>query len=81
MKNKKCKVTLVSEDINKVKNWIEKINQTFEFVQNSDIRKVSFESEKIIDYRSDVYFESKESKNNIYIAMNQIKANPITFLR
>jgi penicillin-binding protein-related factor A (putative recombinase) len=81
MKYKKCKVLLVSENINEVKNWIKEIKECifFKKVENTEIRKCFFESENITDYRTEVYFESKASKNNIYFSMNNIKSNPIKF--
>ena len=85
MKTKKCKIFLVSEDKKQLKNWINQYKETFKSVknpvENTKIRKCVFEDgdNEIIDFRSEIIFYSKLSKNNIYFLSNQIKANPIKF--
>lgn len=85
MKNKKCEILLVSEEVNQLKNWIKQYNETFKSVknpvQNTDIRKCVFQdgAEKITDFRSNIVFYSNLSRNNIYFISNQIKSNPIKF--
>jgi len=77
---KNCAVKLISENRNEVKKWLKQIEETFGSIYHTEIKKVCFESENITDYRTTVYFDSTESKNEIYKKMNQIKANPIKFL-
>lgn len=85
MKFKTCKILLVSEDKKELLSWIEKYKQEFKSIKNpvqsSDIRKCEFKDGQniIVDYRAEVIFTSKLSKNNIYFLSNQIKANPINF--
>lgn len=82
-KIKKCSVSLVSENRQEIEKWIQEIkgeNIFFKQVESTEIRECLFESLNITDYRSNVTFVSKASKNNIYWAMNQIKSNPIQFL-
>lgn len=81
MKTKLCEVVLISENINQLTDWIEKIEDAFCNIYKYNFRECFFESEKITDYRINIQFESSETKNNIYIKMNQIKANPIKFLQ
>jgi hypothetical protein len=81
MKTKLCEVVLISEDINTLTNWIEKIEDTFNGVYKFNFRECFFKSENITDYRINIRFESNESKNKIYEKMNLIKANPIKFLK
>ena len=49
MKNKikNCKVELVSENEEELKNWINQIKNTFEGFFNTNIRTCFFESENI----------------------------------
>lgn len=83
MKFKTCKIKLVSEDRNELINWIEQVKNEifFKKVEASKIYECSFnmDNKTVKDYRVNISFISKASKNNIYWAMNQIKATPITF--
>lgn len=85
MKTKKCTIFLVSENKEELKNWINQYKESFKSVkntvENTNIRKCVFEdgNNKIVDFRSEITFYSKLSKNNIYFLSNQIKANPIKF--
>ena len=79
MKIKICEVLLVSENINELTNWIEKIENTFDEVYKFNFRECFFKSENINDFRINIRFESSETKNAIYMKMNSIKANPIKF--
>ena len=81
MKNiKNCAVKLISENKEEINKWLKEIKQTFGSIYNTKVKEFYFESENIIDFRTTVYFDSKESKNEIYKKMNLIKANPIKFL-
>ena len=82
MKNKICEVKLVSEDINQLINWIEKIEDNFENVLKYNFKECCFyiDGLKIIDYRILIQFESQGTKNKIYEKMNSIKSNPIKFI-
>lgn len=80
MKNKLCEVLLVSEDINQLTNWIEDIENTFDDVYKFNFRECFFKTENITDFRINIQFRSSGTKNEIYIKMNRIKANPIKFL-
>lgn len=83
MKNKikNCKVELVSENEEELKNWINQIKNTFEGFFNTNIRTCFFESENIKDYRTTVLFVAEGTKESIYKKMNSIKSNPIIFLK
>ena len=78
-KNKLCEVVLISEDINDITNWIEKIEDTFEEIYKFNFRECFFKNINIKDFRINIQFKSAESKNIIYSKMNAIKANPIKF--
>ena len=84
MKYKKCEILLVSKNYKELKSWIKKYeNETISFrdVDHTKIRQCIFidGNEKIIDFRTNLTFVSKASKNNIYFLSNNIKANPIKF--
>ena len=83
MKNKLCEVLLVSEDINDLNNWLLKIEKVFNDVNGSNFRECYFDIDglKVKDYRIKVQFRYSGTKNEIYKLMNEIKANPITFLK
>jgi hypothetical protein len=74
-------VVLISEDINQLTEWIEKIENTFDNVYKFNFRECFFSSLNITDFRISIQFESSEIKNEIYKKMNAIKSNPIKFLK
>ena len=76
MKNKLCKVSINNETKPEILNTFKSIQGEISFnsVQEVNLRHLEY------GFKMDVYFESKLSKNNIYFIMNQIQANPITFL-
>lgn len=78
-KLKNCAVKLVSENKKDVLKWLKQIKKEFGEIHNTDIKKCCFDSENITDYRTTVYFDSTETKEQIYLRMNKIKANPIHF--
>jgi len=80
---KRCKVLLVSEDINELNDWIEKIEDVFINIYKYNFRECIFgiDGLKVVDFRVDVEFESEGTKNEIYKKMNEIKSNPIKFIK
>lgn len=84
MKTKKCRVDLVAKTLLDLGNLIERIDEVFENVTNSNVRKIDWaasdDGEAFSDFRTSVYFYCTGTKNNVYKLMNQIKPNPITFL-
>lgn len=83
MKRKNCRVDLVATTVKELGNLIERIEKQFDNVTNTEIREVDWSgSENIdVDFRCSVFFSAEKSKKQIYETMNNIKANPITFLR
>lgn len=83
MKTKNCRVDLVSDSIKELGNLIERIDEQFVYVTNTEIRTVDWSGNENIDvdYRCSVFFSAEKSKKQIYEIMNKIKANPITFLK
>ena len=81
MKTKNCKVDLVENSIKELGNLIERIDEQFDNVTNTEYRRVEWLETKDTDYRCSVFFSAEKSKKQIYEIMNSIKANPITFLK
>ena len=83
MKTKNCRVNLVVDSIKELNNLIERIDEQFDNVTNTEIRTVDWREQQIdeVDYRCSVFFSAQKSKKQIYEIMNSIKANPITFLK
>ncbi len=83
MKTKNCRVNLVENSIKELGNLIERIDEQFDNVTNTEIREVDWREQQIdeVDYRCSVFFSAQKSKRQIYEIMNSIKANPITFLK
>ena len=82
MKTKNCRVNLAVDSIKELNNLIERIDEQFDNVTNTEIRTVDWSGNENIDvdFRCRIYFTSIESKIKIYKKMNQIKANPIKFI-
>lgn len=81
MKTKFCEVLIVEKVPSVMLQIIEKIEDTFTNVQRLNFRETFNDDKTDKDLRINIRFESNESKNNIYKKMNQIKANPIKFLK
>lgn len=84
MKTKNCRVKLVEYSTEKIGNLIERIDEVFGNVTNSDVRKIDWatsdDGKAFSDFRTTVSFTYSGTKNEIYRLMNEIKPNPITFL-
>jgi hypothetical protein len=81
VKIKNCRVDLVENSVKELGNLIERIDEQFDNVTNTEYRRVEWLETKEKDYRCSVFFSAEKSKRQIYEIMNSIKANPITFLK